>query len=234
MREGRRGKADNTTARQVWGVTRGCCLAQRPDAGAAVGAESVRRRAAEVHDHRPGRAPGAPAGPAACWRRLQERGCVRTCRSLLACPGTCAACESAHACSLRCADADVPWAGLHGSGRRRVRAGSRCDRRQAHAASAASACAAQGNGHERDKIHFDDADTFILDAYNSDIWPNDRKARAAIDEEVLPALQCGRCLYLQRHLAHSPMLTAGHTCVRRGSMPGPACSAAGALQKYIG
>jgi len=63
-------------------VTRGCRLAQRPDAGAAAGAERVRRRAAEVHAHRPGRAPGAPAGPAACWRRLQERGCVRTRRSL--------------------------------------------------------------------------------------------------------------------------------------------------------
>jgi hypothetical protein len=60
-----------------------------------------------------------------------------------------------------------------------------------HAAASVSACAAQGNGHERDKIHFDDADTFILDAYNSDIWPNDRKARAAIDVEVPPALQRG-------------------------------------------
>lgn len=47
---------------------------------------------------------------------------------------------------------------------------------------------AQGNGHERDKLHFEDEDTFILDAYNSDIWPNDRKAKTAIDEEVQPKL----------------------------------------------
>ena len=42
----------------------------------------------------------------------------------------------------------------------------------------------QGNGHERDKLHFEDADTFILDAYNCDIWPADRKAKAAIGVEV--------------------------------------------------
>ena len=42
----------------------------------------------------------------------------------------------------------------------------------------------QGNGHERDKLHFEDAETFILDAYNCDIWPADRKAKAAIGVEV--------------------------------------------------
>lgn len=39
----------------------------------------------------------------------------------------------------------------------------------------------QGNGHARDKIHFKDDDLYILDIYNSDIWPCDTAAKAAID-----------------------------------------------------
>ncbi len=71
-----------------------------------------------------------------------------------------------------------------------------------------SALLAQGNGHERDKLHFEDEDTFILDAYNSDIWPNDRKAKAAIDEEVQPMLPFpGReNLACNNHAASHPAL----------------------------
>jgi hypothetical protein len=41
----------------------------------------------------------------------------------------------------------------------------------------------QGNGHERDKLHFADNDLYILDMYNADLWPWDRGAKAAIDWE---------------------------------------------------
>ncbi|KAK9829290.1 hypothetical protein WJX72_004978 [[Myrmecia] bisecta] len=42
----------------------------------------------------------------------------------------------------------------------------------------------QGNGHERDKLHFADPDVHILDIYNCDIWPGDTEAKAAIDTKV--------------------------------------------------
>ena len=44
-------------------------------------------------------------------------------------------------------------------------------------------CGLQGNGHARDKLHFQDADTFIVDMYNCSIWPADTQARAGIDVE---------------------------------------------------
>lgn len=43
----------------------------------------------------------------------------------------------------------------------------------------------QGNGHERDKLHFQDSDLHILDIYNCDLWPGDTVAQKAIDTEVL-------------------------------------------------
>ena len=42
----------------------------------------------------------------------------------------------------------------------------------------------QGNGHERDKLHFQDTDLHILDIYNCDLWPGDKFAQKAIDTEV--------------------------------------------------
>lgn len=42
----------------------------------------------------------------------------------------------------------------------------------------------QGNGHERDKIHFHDDDLFIVDIYGRDLWPGDEAAKAAIDVDV--------------------------------------------------
>ncbi len=38
----------------------------------------------------------------------------------------------------------------------------------------------QGNGVARSKLHFQDADTFILDVYNSSIWPQDAAAKAGV------------------------------------------------------
>ena len=49
----------------------------------------------------------------------------------------------------------------------------------------------QGNGPERDKLHFHDADLHILDIYNRDLWPGDKVAQKAIDTEV--ALTSGTC-----------------------------------------
>jgi len=40
----------------------------------------------------------------------------------------------------------------------------------------------QGNGHERD--HIGDDDTFIIDAYNHDIYPNDNYAKQAIKYDI--------------------------------------------------
>eukprot|EP01112_Ceratiomyxa_fruticulosa_P016950 TRINITY_DN5196_c0_g1_i1.p1 TRINITY_DN5196_c0_g1~~TRINITY_DN5196_c0_g1_i1.p1 ORF type:complete len:390 (+),score=55.87 TRINITY_DN5196_c0_g1_i1:98-1171(+) len=42
----------------------------------------------------------------------------------------------------------------------------------------------QGNGHERDKLKFQDKNLFILDMYNKDIYPGDREAAQAIDIAV--------------------------------------------------
>ncbi|KAK9862275.1 hypothetical protein WJX84_002348 [Apatococcus fuscideae] len=42
----------------------------------------------------------------------------------------------------------------------------------------------QGNGVERDKLHFDDDALHILDMYNSHLWPGDVYAQAAINTHV--------------------------------------------------
>jgi histone deacetylase 11 len=42
----------------------------------------------------------------------------------------------------------------------------------------------QGNGHERDKLHFDDKDVYILDMYNKNIYPGDWMAMPAINTSV--------------------------------------------------
>lgn len=42
----------------------------------------------------------------------------------------------------------------------------------------------QGNGHERDKLHFEDKDLYILDVYGGALWPNDTKAKQAINTAV--------------------------------------------------
>ena len=39
----------------------------------------------------------------------------------------------------------------------------------------------QGNGHERDKLHFKDKELVILDVYNPRIYPGDTDALDAID-----------------------------------------------------
>ena len=39
----------------------------------------------------------------------------------------------------------------------------------------------QGNGVERDKLHFQDEDVFILDMYNADLWPGDMTACQAMN-----------------------------------------------------
>ena len=39
----------------------------------------------------------------------------------------------------------------------------------------------QGNGHERDKLHFKDDDFYIFDMYNCQLWPADRLAKTAIN-----------------------------------------------------
>jgi len=42
----------------------------------------------------------------------------------------------------------------------------------------------QGNGHERDKITFNDQDLYICDIYNGQIYPGDTEAKRAIDTKV--------------------------------------------------
>lgn len=42
----------------------------------------------------------------------------------------------------------------------------------------------QGNGHERDKLKFEDNNLYILDIYNADLWPNDSVAKGAISNGV--------------------------------------------------
>ena len=37
---------------------------------------------------------------------------------------------------------------------------------------------AQGNGHERDKLHFRDDDVFILDMFGAALYPGDEPAKA--------------------------------------------------------
>lgn len=47
----------------------------------------------------------------------------------------------------------------------------------------------QGNGYQRDKLHFRDEDLFIVDVYNEVIFPQDHDARKAINVER--QLPCG-------------------------------------------
>ena len=47
----------------------------------------------------------------------------------------------------------------------------------------------QGNGHERDKLKFEDDNLYILDIYNADLWPNDSLAKGAISN--MTELSCG-------------------------------------------
>jgi hypothetical protein len=48
----------------------------------------------------------------------------------------------------------------------------------------------QGNGHERDKLHFGDRDTFIVDVYNGGIYPLDEPAKKVGRR---PVMCQGRC-----------------------------------------
>ena len=38
----------------------------------------------------------------------------------------------------------------------------------------------QGNGYEREKLHFEDDDLYIFDLYNCQLWPADSLAKTAI------------------------------------------------------
>ncbi|GAB4819238.1 hypothetical protein N2152v2_006284 [Parachlorella kessleri] len=42
----------------------------------------------------------------------------------------------------------------------------------------------QGNGYERDKLHFGDQDTYLVDVYNGWIYPRDETAKKAINVRV--------------------------------------------------
>jgi len=42
----------------------------------------------------------------------------------------------------------------------------------------------QGNGHERDKLRFKDDDTYIVDVYNYEIYPDDEIAKRAINTPI--------------------------------------------------
>ena len=54
----------------------------------------------------------------------------------------------------------------------------------------------QGNGHERD--HMDDENTYIVDAYNHDIYPGDDEAARAIKKDI----------YVTRHMNDHDFLTS--------------------------
>lgn len=47
----------------------------------------------------------------------------------------------------------------------------------------------QGNGYEKDKLTFEDNQLYILDIYNSELWPHDTSAKTAINNMV--ELRCG-------------------------------------------
>jgi histone deacetylase 11 len=55
----------------------------------------------------------------------------------------------------------------------------------------------QGNGHARSKLHRRDADTFIVDVYNRDIYPRDEAAAAAVDVGVGLPSATGDAAYLE-------------------------------------
>lgn len=59
-------------------------------------------------------------------------------------------------------------------------------------------CYLQGNGHERDKLHFQDDDLYIFDMYNCQLWPADSKAKAAIDCDKPIVSGTGDAEYLAR------------------------------------
>ena len=59
-------------------------------------------------------------------------------------------------------------------------------------------CFLQGNGHERDKLHFKDDDFYIFDMYNCQLWPADRLAKTAINCDKPIASGTGDGKYLAR------------------------------------
>ena len=59
-------------------------------------------------------------------------------------------------------------------------------------------CCLQGNGHERDKLHFQDNDLYIFDMYNRQLWPADSKAKTAIDCDKPIVSGTGDAEYLAR------------------------------------
>ena len=56
----------------------------------------------------------------------------------------------------------------------------------------------QGNGHERDKLHFKDDDLYIFDLYNCQLWPADSLAKTAISCDRPIASGTGDKEYLAR------------------------------------
>lgn len=54
----------------------------------------------------------------------------------------------------------------------------------------------QGNGHERDKLRFEDEDLFIVDIYGHALWPGDGVAKAAINVDVGIDLGTGDLEYM--------------------------------------
>lgn len=56
----------------------------------------------------------------------------------------------------------------------------------------------QGNGYARDKLHFQDSNLYILDAYNAELWPNDAEAATAINTRVALASGTNDAQYLRK------------------------------------
>jgi len=56
----------------------------------------------------------------------------------------------------------------------------------------------QGNGHELDKLEVRDRDLFIVDMFNSQIYPGDMGALSAIDVSVPLRSGTGDVEYLRR------------------------------------
>lgn len=51
---------------------------------------------------------------------------------------------------------------------------------------------------ERDKLHFEDQDLYVLDMYNSDLWPGDVHAQAAINCPVQFRSRTADVAYLEQ------------------------------------
>jgi histone deacetylase 11 len=69
----------------------------------------------------------------------------------------------------------------------------------------------QGNGHERDRVNgaFGDLDIYILDMYNSGIYPGDGHAKQGIDKDVLLRFHTNDQTYLDKlHVALREALDA--------------------------